>query len=318
MNCATNVIPKSVSFPSTQATRPKQSIAPPSSNVKVYIHGIPGGGTRHSSAIVPKVKSTAKRQSHSGKAVTPRVMSDTLAKKVVKKDVLSKSSSSSETKTPSQATSPSLVNGSSSSTITTSSSSSSTLPSAHPELNTVLLSSRSSCDVREQSFDSVAAAGDLLRRDVVVKKELSHQASRKTNVPKDKVVFDNLVPLVDSEDVDQLLEAQRESARRRKAAKFGRSGSSSASSGRRNRDLDLSERSEPDIRDFWNPEWEIGRPDWRLPFGPEDVVVDDDAFDEARRVVEKAGDLTEVVERIERRMEERQRINTNYHFVFYR
>ena len=332
-NSATNMVPKSVSFSTTQATRPKHSETSSSSKVKVYIHGIPGGGARHSSDVVPKVKTSIVSDKHSDRTETQNKRVETLAKesrKTVTKGVASKyaaslrvssSSTSSKKTSPAPAVSSSLAL-TSSSTIPSSTTlaSSSTLPSARPELNTVLLSSRSSRDVREQSFDSVAAADDLLRRDVVVKKEVSHQASRKTNVPKDQVVFDNLVPLVDSDDVDQLLEAQRESARRRKAAKFGCSGSSSASSsspgGRRNRDLDLAQRSEPDIHDFWNPEWEIGRPDWRLPFGPEEVVVD--AFDASRRDVERAADLTDVAERIERRMEERQRIKTNYYSVFYR
>ena len=78
----------------------------------------------------------------------------------------------------------------------------------------------------------------------------------------------------------------------------------------------MAERSEPDIRDFWNPEWEIGRPDWRLPFSADEVVIDD-GYDVDRRVVERAADLSDVVERIGRRMEEEERVKRNYLSMFY-
>jgi len=179
-------------------------------------------------------------------------------------------------------------------------------------------------NAREQSFDSVVAAEDLLRRDGVVRQTVRHEAAQKTNVPKEKMIFDNLVPLVDSGDVDQMLEAREEEAARRRRRnqerKYGTSKGSSRSGSstfRRHPDVDLANRLEPDIRDFWNPEWEIGRPDWRLPFDPDQVVVEDEAFDLDKLVVERAADLSDEVRRIVAIGDKEERVKNKYRSMFY-
>merc|ERR1711962_1367658 len=83
-------------------------------------------------------------------------------------------------------------------------------------------------------------------------------------------------------------------------------GARRGSSSRPDRDVELADRLEPDIRDFWNPEWEIGRPDWSLPFDAGDVLVE--GVDTERRVVERAMDMSDVVRRIERRFDRTQQI----------
>ena len=138
-------------------------------------------------------------------------------------------------------------------------------------------------------------------------------------MPKDKKVFDNLVPLPDLNDIDQILE--RETAKRRKAKSKmsggggGRDSAFSSRTGRRNSEVELADRLEPDIRDFWNPEWEIGRPDWSLPFDAANVVVG--GVDSESLALRQSGDLSDVLKRIEERFK-RENEATNVNHMFYR
>merc|ERR1711915_395217 len=93
---------------------------------------------------------------------------------------------------------------------------------------------------------------------------------------------------------------------RKKPTKGGRGGGSGLSStrfsqtGRRNGETELADRVEPDIRDFWNPEWEIGRPDWSLPFDANDILVGDSRANNNgnNNALERCADMTDVANRI--------------------
>merc|ERR1712212_697901 len=114
----------------------------------------------------------------------------------------------------------------------------------------------------------------------------------------------------------------RETAKRRKAKSKmsgggggGRDSAFSSRTGRRNSEVELADRLEPDILDFWDPEWEIGRPDWSLPFDAANVVVG--GVDSESLALRQSGDLSDVLKRIEERFK-RENEATNVNHMFYR
>ena len=320
---------KTVHFSSSSKTKGALARNSSASNgVKLYVHGIPGGGTKKSSVIpsvtpsvIPKAAKptsisqhkTASKESSCPASSVPSIKSKPSLSTTSKRPFSSKTAA----KTVSSSSRPKSMDNSSRSTTSTTGASTASIPSSRPEPNSILRLTKSSASlVAEQSFDSIAAAEDLLQEDSILRKTVHSKAALRTNVQKDEKVFDNLIPLPDRNDVDQLLEEA--TARRRKAQRKmlgGRNSASSSRTGRRNGELELVERLEPDIRDFWNPEWEIGRPDWSLPFGASNVVVGDIETD--KRAVEQSADLSDVARRIEERFERGNKAKNSYR-MFYR
>jgi len=143
---------------------------------------------------------------------------------------------------------------------------------------------------------AVKEAARLVKTDPMMKKSVGAAAAKRTNFHKDARLFSNLVSL----DTELPQEIRPNTARRRlRNVKSRYMQTNKQTMSRERQDVDLKDRTQPDINDFWNPEWEIARPNWSLPFDdPADVVT---SYDPRAVTLEIAMDDRHIMDMIEKK-----------------